>query len=81
MPIRDDRTPLDRHAPDVPHRHADHPRASDEFNRWRQARRSGRSGSTTGGNFGPAPDSGDTHTPSDNRAAKGNPEREPHLRP
>ncbi|MEJ7929635.1 hypothetical protein WG922_06590 [Ramlibacter sp. AN1015] len=48
-----------------------------EFDRWRQSRRSGRSGSTTGGNFGPAADSGDVHTPSSNRSESGNPGREP----
>lgn len=81
MAIRDDRTPQDHHAPGVQHRHTEPARASDDFDRWRQARRSGRSGSTTGGNFGPAPDSGDTHTPSDNRAGKGNPERESQRQP
>lgn len=50
---------------------------SSDFDRWRQARRSGRSGSTTGGNFGPATGSGDTHTPSQNRSTEGNPGREP----
>lgn len=65
------------HTPERPEPQRRRPSLLDPLYRWRQARRSGRSGSTTGGNFGPATGSGDVHTPSENRAAAGNPGRGP----